>query len=143
MSDDAKERPSVVVADDDPPAAPATPEERDVDPSVDVVLEYVAAVEANNGCRLMDIANRMQLSRPTLSRRVLKATGLSFTAHLQSTRRATAAKLLAETSLSIKEISARTGFQHVPSFDRWFRRHFSITPGQFRRSSAMRGDGPR
>ena len=37
------------------------------------------------------------------------------------------------THLSVKEISASTGYEHVPSFDRKFRNHFKMTPGEFRK----------
>jgi AraC-like DNA-binding protein len=46
----------------------------------------------------------------------------------------TAARLLQESELSIKEISSGTGYEHVPSFDRQFRSHFNRTPGDFRRA---------
>jgi len=46
----------------------------------------------------------------------------------------TAARLLQESELSIKEISSGTGYEHVPSFDRQFRSHFKLTPGDFRRA---------
>jgi len=46
----------------------------------------------------------------------------------------TAARLLQESELSIKEISSGTGYEHVPSFDRQFRSHFNLTPGDFRRA---------
>ena len=57
----------------------------------------------------------------------------AFNRHLQLARMNTAARLLQTSSLSVKEISAATGYEHVPSFDRQFRKHFRMTPGEFRR----------
>jgi AraC-like DNA-binding protein len=79
------------------------------------------------------IAAQLRVSRSYLSRVVLRETGLSYNKHLQFARMNTAARLLQSTHLSVKEISSSTGYQHVPSFDRQFRNHFKMTPGEFRK----------
>ena len=80
------------------------------------------------------MAQNLRVSRSYLSRLVFKETGVTFNRHLQLARMNTAARLLQESELSIKEISSGTGYEHVPSFDRQFRSHFNLTPGDFRRA---------
>jgi AraC-like DNA-binding protein len=97
------------------------------------VLAYVEEHHSSSSCHLEDIAGRLRVSRSYLSRLVLRETGATFNKHLQLARMNTAARLLQSSHLSVKEISTATGYEHVPSFDRQFRRHFRMTPGQFRR----------
>ena len=105
-----------------------------VDSRVRTVLQYVESRHVNSACRLDDVARSLRVSRSYLSRLVFKETGVTFNRHLQLARMNTAARLLQESELSIKEISSGTGYEHVPSFDRQFRSHFNLTPGDFRRA---------
>jgi len=105
-----------------------------VDSRVRTVLQYVESRHVNSACRLDDVAKNLRVSRSYLSRLVFKETGVTFNRHLQLARMNTAARLLQESELSIKEISSGTGYEHVPSFDRQFRSHFNRTPGDFRRA---------
>jgi AraC-like DNA-binding protein len=102
-------------------------------PRVTAVLAYVAESHSRSSCRLAEISTRLRVSRSYLSRLVLRETGLSYNKHLQFARMNTAARLLQSTHLSVKEISSTTGYEHVPSFDRQFRNHFKMTPGEFRK----------
>jgi AraC-like DNA-binding protein len=105
-----------------------------IDSRVRTVLQYVEQRHVNSACRLDDVARNLRVSRSYLSRLVFKETGVTFNRHLQLARMNTAARLLQESELSIKEISSGTGYEHVPSFDRQFRSHFNLTPGDFRRA---------
>jgi AraC-like DNA-binding protein len=100
---------------------------------VTAVLAYITEAHSRPSCRLEEIAAQLRVSRSYLSRVVLRETGLSYNKHLQFARMNTAARLLQSTHLSVKEISSSTGYQHVPSFDRQFRNHFKMTPGEFRK----------
>jgi AraC-like DNA-binding protein len=102
-------------------------------PRVIAVLAYITESHSRSSCRLAEISARLRVSRSYLSRLVLRETGLSYNKHLQLTRMNTAARLLQSTHLSVKEISFTTGYEHVPSFDRQFRSHFKMTPGEFRK----------
>lgn len=115
-----------------PPTVWVGPDGTEVDWRVNAVLQYVELGHANSGCCLADIAQQLQVSKSHLSRLVVKETGVTFQAHLQLARMSAAEGLLQETNFTIKEISAKTGYVHVPSFDRSFRRSFGITPGQYR-----------
>jgi AraC-like DNA-binding protein len=128
----AVERPPLDVTNADSllqPPAPAV-----IDSRVRTVLQYVESRHVNSACRLDDVARNLRVSRSYLSRLVFKETGVTFNRHLQLARMNTAARLLQESELSIKEISSGTGYEHVPSFDRQFRSHFNLTPGDFRRA---------
>jgi AraC-like DNA-binding protein len=98
-----------------------------------LVLAYIDEHHSRSTCRLEEIAGTLRVSRSYLSRLVLRETGATFNRHLQLARMNTAARLLQSSHLSVKEISSATGYEHVPSFDRQFRRHFRMTPGEFRR----------
>ncbi len=111
----------------------ALPDGTHIDSRVNAVLDYVEKAHLQPECRLADIAKSLRMSRSHLSRLVLKETGVTFKGHLQLSRMNTAARLLQETNLSIKEIASSTGYEHVPSFDRQFRHYFQVTPGKFRR----------
>lgn len=97
------------------------------------VLAYIDEHHSRSTCRLEEIARTLRVSRSYLSRLVQKETGATFNKHLQLARMNTAARLLQSSHLSVKEISSATGYEHVPSFDRQFRKHFRMTPGEFRR----------
>lgn len=104
------------------------------DPRVSAVLRYIGDTHLLHSCRLAEVAAHLRISRSHLSRLVLKETGSTFKGHLTLARMSTASRLLQETNLSIKEIATRTGYGHVPSFDRQFRQYFhGVTPGKFRR----------
>lgn len=111
----------------------ALPDGSRIDSRVSAVLDYVEKTHLQPYCRLVDIAQDLRMSRTHLGRLVLKDTGVTFKGHLQLSRMNTAARLLQETNLSIKEIALSAGYEFVPSFDRQFRRYFQVTPGRFRR----------
>jgi AraC-like DNA-binding protein len=119
------------------PASVIQPSERLPEPAINArvaaVLEYVEEHHSRSSCRLEEVARTLRVSRSYLSRLVLRETNVTFNRHLQLARMNTAARLLQSSSLSVKEISAATGYEHVPSFDRQFRKHFHMTPGEFRR----------
>jgi AraC-like DNA-binding protein len=110
-----------------------SPVVRTLNPRAAAVLTYIEEQHSRSSCRLEEIAKELRVSRSYLSRLVLRETGSTFNRHLQVARMNTASRLLQSSQFSIKEISSATGYEHVPSFDRQFQRHFRMTPGQFRR----------
>jgi AraC-like DNA-binding protein len=103
------------------------------DSRVAAVMRYVQERHLNSDCRLVAVAGQLRMSRTHLSRLVLRQTGFAFKHHLQFARMHSAAQMLMATEMSIKEIASATGYEHVPSFVRKFRRYFQITPGRYRR----------
>jgi transcriptional regulator GlxA family with amidase domain len=61
-----------------------------------------------------------------------RVAGVTLIAYLNHVRLANAARLLRETSQSIAEIAAATGFSDQSYFDKRFKRAFGETPKDFR-----------
>lgn len=59
-------------------------------------------------------------------------TGTSFTEYLIEYRLGKAAQELKFTNDTILEIAGRTGFDNISNFNRLFKKHFRMTPSQFR-----------
>lgn len=60
------------------------------------------------------------------------STGTTFNRFLTNYRMQVATRLLTTTLLSIKEIASKTGFEDVPNFFRLFKKHFNVTPTEYR-----------
>jgi AraC family transcriptional regulator len=83
---------------------------------------------------LKDLAAASYLSPFHFSRLFKKLTGTTPHAYLAALRTVTAQKLLAETDLSITEISARVGYSSPSHFSKGFRQVTGLTPRAFRAS---------
>jgi transcriptional regulator GlxA family with amidase domain len=83
------------------------------------------------------LAETVQMSPRTLSRRFKRATGLTPISYLQSLRVAGARDLLRHSNLSVGEIAWRLGVQDVSYFSQLFRRHCGMSPLKYR--EAVRG----
>lgn len=83
---------------------------------------------------LKDLAAASYLSPFHFSRLFKKLTGATPHAYLAGLRTATAQKLLAETDLSITEISSRVGYSSPSHFSKGFRQATGLTPRAFRAS---------
>jgi AraC family transcriptional regulator len=79
-----------------------------------------------------ELAGAAYLSPFHFARLFKKLTGASPHAYLAALRHARAQKLLAETDLSITEISARVGYSSPSHFTRAFRQATGLTPRAFR-----------
>lgn len=80
------------------------------------------------------LAERMQLSRRTLSRR-LEEEGTTLAGLMSEVRLSLADTLLLTTGLPLVDIARRAGFTEVTNFSRAFKRQFGCTPGERRRVS--------
>jgi AraC-like DNA-binding protein len=83
---------------------------------------------------LEEIAAAAYLSPFHFARLFKKATGATPHAYLAALRLARAQRLLAETDLSITEISGRVGYQSASHFAKSFHQATGLTPREFRRS---------
>ena len=81
------------------------------------------------------VARELRVSMSHLTRELKRHTGLGFRQHLRAIRIARAKELLADATLSIKEIAAAAGYSSASNLDRQFR---SVVG---RRPSAARGPG--
>jgi AraC-like DNA-binding protein len=80
---------------------------------------------------LADIAQRLDISVPTLNRR-LAAEGSGWRALLHEHRMDAAARLLRASRRNVSAIALDLGFAESASFTRAFARHFGVTPGRYR-----------
>lgn len=79
-----------------------------------------------------EMATRMRLSESHLRRLFAGTIGRSPHQWLTDVRLQAARQLLAETDLSVKEITAHIGAGDVSHFTRNFRRRFGVSPARFR-----------
>ena len=82
------------------------------------------------------IADRLQMSRRTLSRR-LEQEGITFKVLLDQTRCGLTLRYLLADQLPVGEIAARLGFAEPASFYKAFRRWFGTTPTEYVQRRAL------
>lgn len=81
---------------------------------------------------LSTIANESRVSSEHLCRTFKKETGVTITDYITSTRMKKATELLKETTLSVAEISAFVGYADNNYFTKVFKRHYQMTPTEYR-----------
>ncbi|EDL57463.1 AraC family transcriptional regulator [Gimesia maris] len=79
-----------------------------------------------------DVANAVSLSRRSLENRFQKTLGKSPAQMIRESKLSRAMNLLMETNLTIQEIAERTGFFHVETFARFFKRETGKPPSLYR-----------
>ncbi|SOR32478.1 Helix-turn-helix-domain containing protein AraC type [Methylorubrum extorquens] len=97
---------------------------------------YLGAAVTRQRCRAMRVARLRMIGRRTLSRR-LKAEGTSFKQLANEAQFRVARQLLADTSMSIAQISAVLDFSEPAAFTHAFRRWAGMTPSTWRLEAAM------
>jgi AraC family L-rhamnose operon transcriptional activator RhaR len=85
-----------------------------------------------------DVAAQIHLSERHTSRLFTRAMGVSVMDYLTSLRLETAAQMLLDPHLSIKEVAQATGYPDVRYFTTVFRRCMGLTPGAYRREGGTR-----
>jgi AraC family transcriptional regulator, positive regulator of tynA and feaB len=89
------------------------------------------------GITAEDVARDQNISRRRLDQLMKAAYGRSIAGHLWARRMEQAAQDLSDAhkaSLSIAQIAFANGFEDPAHFTRAFRRHFAVTPGQWRKA---------
>jgi len=84
-----------------------------------------------------DAARMAGMGMPKFMKTFKRVAGMTLIAYLNHVRLAKAARLLCETSQSIAEIAASSGFSDQSYFDKRFKRAFGRTPKEFR-AAALR-----
>jgi two-component system response regulator YesN len=80
-----------------------------------------------------DLAIKFHLSSSYLRRLFKRQTGASIRELLNDQKLQRAAKLLANSNMSVKEIAYSVGYGHTSSFIRAFERCFTRAPARYRR----------
>lgn len=104
---------------------------------VRVMVHYLR----DNACRVVsirDLAAQIHLSERHTSRLFQKVMGTSIKTYLSTIRMETAAQLLLEQRLSIKEIAQATGYPNVRYFITVFHQKTGLTPAVFRQKGGTR-----
>ncbi|MEF3306132.1 helix-turn-helix domain-containing protein [Paenibacillus sp. GYB003] len=120
-----------------PPAAEAVRRKREEkDPVVEFFAHYLESHYAED-LSLDTVADRMNMSSNYLSAYIKEKTGTNFSDHLNGIRIREAKDMLVRTSLSIQEIGEKIGYRNVTSFIRMFKKITGLTPGDYRKRSAL------
>lgn len=99
--------------------------------------EWVRGELAN--IQVAELAAYCELSPSHFRDRFRREAGVSAGAYLQRVRLSEAARLLAETTLPVKEIASRVGYTEVPNFHRAFKAHQGVPPAAYRRAHRWPG----
>ncbi len=78
------------------------------------------------------LANAVGLSRAAFARQFVTVYGRSPMSYLTQRRMQVAAALLFASDSGLAEVAARVGYQSEFAFNRAFRRHYQIPPGEYR-----------
>lgn len=84
---------------------------------------------------LTELCKQLNYSIPYISTLFKKEMGVGFETFLQKIRMDNAARLLANTKKSVGEIAMESGYTDLKFFHNLFRRHFSMSPIQYRRTA--------
>ena len=98
---------------------------------------YLCIAVTRNRCKAERVARLMLLNRRTLSRQ-LHAEGTSFKQLANEAQFRVAKQLLADTSMSMAQISAVLHFSEPAAFTHAFRRWSGTTPSAWRRAHQPR-----
>jgi AraC-like DNA-binding protein len=112
-------------------------DKRRLDSANHLSVRVALAAAEDAGLDLETAAERMNVSRRTLIRR-LKEAGTSFGKLLEAHRKERAAKLLANPAYTVTEVGYRLGYAEPANFARAFKRWFDTTPGRFRSARILR-----
>ena len=103
--------------------------------------EAIRIVEAEyaSDLELDDIARRVASSRRQLQRAYAEIGGTTFREHLTRVRMERAAGLLANGSLTVREVARRVGYRQPAQFAKTVRRHLGSVPSAYRTRMRERG----
>jgi AraC family transcriptional regulator len=108
-----------------------------VDRRIRRAIELMVA-QLDQELSLKDMAAACYLSPFHFARLFKKLTGITPHAYLAALRTSEAQKLLAETELSVSQISIRVGYSSPSHFSKGFRQATGLTPRAFRQSLVSR-----
>ena len=95
-------------------------------PDVTVREEYA------NPPTVLELSKRIGINRNRLYYGFEQLTGKPISEFIQETRLEEGRRLLRQTDLPISEVSRRVGYKHQGNFSTSIKRHFGLTPKQFR-----------
>ncbi len=81
---------------------------------------------------LDELAEKMHLSKPYLSKYIREKSGKTFGDIVKNVRMKKARTLLKNTSMTVENIADSVGYQNVEHFNRLFKKRYGMTPVQYR-----------
>lgn len=87
----------------------------------------------SDGNKLSSEIKQLNVSRNHLTRLFRQQFGLTPTGYLNRLRIARAADLLSQGTMTSLDIAVSCGFESLPSFYACFKRHYGLTPSEYRR----------
>jgi AraC-like DNA-binding protein/CRP-like cAMP-binding protein len=103
-----------------------------VDDRVVKAIELIDSQYSNAALSLRDVSRKVNVSLWHLSRLFKQATGVGFRQFLNRVRLDHVRAALVETPLTVKEISAIVGYNHVSHLTRTFTSTYGVSPIQYR-----------
>ncbi len=105
----------------------------DEDFRLSLVKQYIED-NIEQSLSVSDLARYCHLSKKQLGRIFFEFEGLSPNAYVQNRRISHIEKLLADKTLSLKEISERLNFNNEYYFNSFFKKHIGMPPGEYRKT---------
>ena len=112
---------------------PETPELKLARPDMMRQVKFYLTQNYSSSVTLEQLAARFEISAANLSRLFRHEFGVGFSRYLTTLRLESAVALLNSTNLPVSEVALRCGFSTGGYFIRVFRRHFGVTPKDYRR----------
>lgn len=113
---------------DSPAASPALRDRRMFNQAVAVLTRQLTDPPTG-----VELAHRVGTNTQRLTRIFREQVGMSAYEYLQQLRLERGRGLLHDTDMQVQLIAARVGYRNAGDFTRAFRRHFGVTPRQYRR----------
>lgn len=102
--------------------------------SINSVIEYVENnLDDNENLTEVKLASLISVSQPTLRRLFISQTGYPPKTFILRSKMALAEWLLAETKLSVTEISLKVGYSDQSGFNRVFKKFYKCSPVKYRK----------
>jgi len=95
------------------------------------VLSYINS-NFNSDIKISDITRKIGINRTSLYNKFREATGMTIIGYLISIRLQMACFMLKGTKLPISEVMYNSGFNNYTNFIKQFKKHFMISPKEFR-----------
>ena len=87
------------------------------------------------------LAERANMSRSAFSASFTKVLGVPPVQYLREQRTRTACRLLQDSTIGLKEVSSRVGYDSVSAFSTAFKRYSGLAPGGYRRQDQTMSSG--
>nr|WP_255491183.1 response regulator [Dysgonomonas sp. 520] len=98
-------------------------------------MEHIEQNISNNNYNVESFVSDMAIGRTLLYQKINDITGMSIKEFIMDVRLKRSAQLLKESDLTISEIADMTGFVNPKYFSICFKKHFELTPSEFKKKS--------